>query len=80
MYLAPSETDVTINAVSETRQRPVFYTRGLFQTAHCETAESRMGDEEACLDRKQKRLDCNTLYFRYDMMHILKKMLLLENS
>ena len=37
--------------------KKVFYTRGLFQTAHCEMAESRMGDEEACLDRKQKRLD-----------------------
>ena len=46
---------VTINVVSETRRMPVFYTSGLFQTAHCEMAESMMGEEEACLDTKQKR-------------------------
>ena len=39
-------------------QRPVtlvFYTTELFQTADGEMAESRMGDEEACLDLKLKR-------------------------
>jgi hypothetical protein len=43
-----------INVVSETRRVPVFYTKRLFQTAHGKMAESRMGDEEACLDQKLK--------------------------
>jgi len=30
----------------------VFYTKRLFQTAHGKMAESRMGEEEACLNQK----------------------------
>ena len=46
---------VTINVVSENRRILVFYTRGLFQTADCEMAESKMGEEKACLNNKQKK-------------------------
>ena len=46
--------NVQINVVSETSD-PVSYTTRLFQTADGEMSESRMGDEEACLDKKQKR-------------------------
>ena len=46
---------VKINAVSEIGEPLVFYTTELFQTADREMAEFKMGDEEACLDQKQKR-------------------------
>ena len=35
--------------------QPVSYTTRLFQTADGEMAKSKMGDKEACLDKKQKR-------------------------
>ena len=35
--------------------KPVSYTTRLFQTADGEMAESKMGDKEACLHKKQKR-------------------------
>ena len=36
---------------------PVLFTKELFQTADGKMAESRMGDEEACLDLKlEKRI------------------------
>ena len=46
--------NVQVNVVSETSD-PVSYTTRLFQTADGEMSESRMGDEEACLDKKQTR-------------------------
>ena len=33
----------------------VFYTMGLFQTADREMAKSKIGEEEACLNKKQKK-------------------------
>ena len=36
-------------------EKPVFYTSGLFQTADGEMAKSRMGEEEASLNNKQKK-------------------------
>ena len=41
-------------SVSETRRIPVSYAMGLFQTADREMAKSKMGEEEACLNKKQK--------------------------
>ena len=35
--------------------QPVSYTMGLFQTADREMAKSKMGEEEACLNKKQKK-------------------------
>ena len=35
--------------------KPVSYTMGLFQTADREMAKSKMGEEEACLNKKQKK-------------------------
>ena len=37
---------------SSFRVSSVFYTKRLFQTAHGKMAESRMGEEEACLNQK----------------------------
>ena len=36
-------------------EKPVFYTSGLFQTGDGEMAKSRMGEEEASLNNKQKK-------------------------
>jgi hypothetical protein len=36
-------------------EKPVSYTMGRFQTADREMAKSKMGEEEACLNKKQKK-------------------------
>ena len=35
--------------------KPVSYAMGLFQTADMEMAKSKMGEEEASLNKKQKK-------------------------
>ena len=59
MFSVPTDTRGSTAQMRELccfQRLSVLYTKELFQTADGKRAESRMGDEEACLDLKLEKM------------------------